>query len=150
MCTADVEEAGQGRRPRLVFAHPGVHADDAEDLYALGREAGARLFREQLADQPCIPDLRCELKRLEPTGDALCFELDRVPDREGDFRFDLIGRDTPGVWLERGEVKCLFEEGVLAGMLEAMSGAVFFVEEVACRGGGADRCLFHAVPIATF
>lgn len=142
MSGADVPGTDSSDAPRITFLHPGPPEGPAGQHYALGREAGRRIYEQQLAGQPIPSLLRSQLAELRPDGESLCFMLDRAPGLANGFQFTCLGPNVPRLPRRRRAVKCLFEEGILAGLVEAIAGEVVYVEEVQCRGGGADACLF--------
>ena len=132
---------------RIVFVHPGRCEAARLDRYRLGRAAGREIYEAQLAGQPAASALRRGLATAAVAKQTVRFELDRAPEIENGFQYTLRAFDPEPLSRRRRVVKCLFEEGVLAGILEAMAGRVFFVQEVQCRGGGAESCLMDARPL---
>jgi uncharacterized protein len=117
-------------------------------FYDAGHNAGEAIY-ENLMESPT--DFSNLIARLQKLLVDLEIGILRVEDADLDkltFRLTVSeDLDCSGLPL-MDEAVCTYDEGFIAGILEAHTGKVFRVEEVDCWCTGDRVCRFEAVPVA--
>ena len=126
-----------------------VGAETARKIfYDAGHNAGEAVYHNLLESPADFSDLVAKLQRLLVD---LEIGILRVEDADlNNLTFKLTvseDLDCSGLPL-MDEAVCTYDEGFIAGILEAHTGKAFRVEEVDCWCTGDRVCRFEAVPLA--
>jgi predicted hydrocarbon binding protein len=125
----------------------GTKATD-ELFYKSGQLAGVSFYKQFLADAADLAEL---VKRIQDLF---------VKFRVGIFRVESINTETMECYIAVDEdldcsglpdiedVICVYDEGLIAGIMEAHTGKPFTVKEIDCWCTGARTCRFQAKPAA--
>ena len=125
-----------------------VGAETARAIfYDAGKNAGKAFHQNVLGSPEAFPDF---VAHLQKSLEELSIGILRVEDADLDsmtFRFTVAeDLDCSGLPL-LDEAVCVYDEGFIAGVLEAQVGMPFRVEEVDCWCTGDRVCRFEAVAV---
>jgi uncharacterized protein len=116
-------------------------------FYDAGHNAGMALYENLIAPPKDFGDLVMKLQKLLADLEIGILRVEEADLEKMTFRLTVSeDLDCSGLPLME-EAVCTYDEGFIAGILEAYVGIPFHVEEVDCWCTGHRVCRFEAVPI---
>ena len=109
-----------------------------------GKDAGKELYNQYFAGVRTMNELVKRLARFFNEHNIGIFRIESTDEEKGRFEFTVLeDLDCSGTPV-KGESKCKFDEGFIAGILESYLGRTIEVAEEECWGTGAKVCRFLA------
>ncbi|MDR1398000.1 MAG: 4-vinyl reductase [Desulfarculales bacterium] len=120
-------------------------SDQTDDIFrAAGRMAGKHLYENLLSDVKEFGELVNRLQALLEEMSIGILRLEKMDMEAGRFILT-VGEDLDCSGLpETGNDVCVYDEGFIAGILEAFTGKKFEVKEIDCWCTGERTCRFQA------
>jgi predicted hydrocarbon binding protein len=120
-------------------------SDVTDDIFrTAGRLAGRNIYENLLSDAKSLDDLVTKLETLLKEMSIGILRMEEVDLEAGQFIMT-VGEDLDCSGLpETGNDVCIYDEGFIAGILEAFTGKKFEVREIDCWCTGERTCRFQA------
>ena len=113
-------------------------------MYEAGESAGQALYQNLLSDAEDLNDLVTKLTNLLKDQNIGLFKVEKADTEKNEFIL-AVSEDLDCSGLpDTGEIKCTFDEGLIAGILKGFLGKEVIVKEVDCWGTGDNTCRFEA------
>lgn len=124
-------------------------AETARNIfYDAGHNAGKAIYANLIASPTNFSDLVAKLQKLLVELEIGILRIEDADLKNLTFRLTVSeDLDCSGLPL-MDEAVCTYDEGLIAGILEAHTGTAFRVKEVDCWCTGDRVCRFEAVPVA--
>ena len=117
-------------------------------FYDAGHNAGKAIYQNMIESPTDFADLVAKLQRLLADLEIGILRVEEADLKNLTFRLTVSeDLDCSGLPL-MDEAVCTFDEGLIAGILQAHTGKAFRVQEVDCWCTGDRVCRFEAVPLA--
>jgi uncharacterized protein len=139
------------RLMQFTLRDAAIRHTDAETtrhiFYDAGYNAGKALYENLIESPTDFGDLVAKLQKLLADLEIGILRVEDADLERMTFRLTVSeDLDCSGLPL-MGEAVCTYDEGLIAGILEAYTGTAFRVEEVDCWCTGDRVCRFEAAPI---
>ena len=116
----------------------------AEIIYRAGEHAGKVIYNGFLRNVKDEKELFEKIRDLFLIFKIGIFEVVSKDDESREFIFD-ISEDLDCSGLpEDGTTKCMFDEGMLSGILKEFYGRSYITREINCWGTGDESCVFKS------
>ena len=131
----------------LVDEHGIANASDF--LYKAGHKAGLTLAKEFLDFQLDFNDFFIQLSKLLKDNQLGFLSVEEFNLENSTFIFT-ISEDLEynGCSKHSNDIICCYDEGLIAGIMEAYTGENIVVNEVDCWARGSGCCRFRGAPVA--
>ncbi|MCE5270011.1 hypothetical protein LLH00_01850 [bacterium] len=117
----------------------------AEIIYRAGEHAGKGMYAGFLRNVKSEEELFEKIRDLFLVFKIGYFEVVSKDDESREFMFD-ISEDLDCSGLpEDGSTKCIFDEGLISGILFSFYGRHYITHEISCWGTGEESCVFKSV-----
>jgi len=117
----------------------------AEIIYRAGEHAGRVMYAGFLRNVKDETELFEKVRDLFLIFKIGFFEVVSKDDENREFLFD-ISEDLDCSGLpEDGSTKCIFDEGLISGILYSFYGRHYITHEISCWGTGEESCVFKSV-----
>jgi len=122
-----------------------VDAKTAEKIfYDAGYTSGKAIFENLIGEPENLDEFVSKLQKLLKDLGVGILRVEKVDTENKNFVFTVAeDLDCSGLPMIE-EVVCTFDEGIIAGLLDAFTGERFEVKEVDCWGTGDRTCRFEA------